>query len=78
MPDSPENIANLFQSSDCDHVGEAEAASVQSFTVTRGDNENADHLEGVVVPCQRWEFDGKWYKLYNKPAAALNELGMGN
>ena len=74
LPDSPENIANRFLSGECDRVGEADAVTVQSFTVTRGDQENSDQLEGIVVPCQRWESGGKWYKLYNKPSEELNRI----
>ena len=74
LPESPENIKNRFLSGECDRVGEADAEAVQSFTVTRGDQENADQLEGVVVPCQQWEYDGKWYKLYNKPSEELNRI----
>ena len=78
LPDSPQNIASLFLAGDTARVGDAYAVVLQSFTVTRGDTENADHLDGAVVPCQQWEFDGKWYKLYNKPAATLNELEVRN
>ena len=74
LPDSPENIAERFLPGECDRVDEADAATVQSFTVTRGDRENAEQLEGVVVPCQQWEYGGKWYKLYNKPSEELNRI----
>ena len=74
LPDAPENIANKFLSGESDRVGDADAVTVQSFTVTRGDSENADHLDGVVVPCQSWEYGGKWYKLYNKPCSSLEQM----
>lgn len=73
LPESPEGIAERFQSGNCNPIGDADAVTVQSFTITRGEQENADRLDGVVVPCQHWEYDGKWYKLYNKPSASLEQ-----
>lgn len=74
LPDAPENIANKFLSSENDHVGDADAVTVQSFTVTRGDQENADQLDSSIVPCQRWEYGGKWYKLYTRPCENLKQM----
>lgn len=73
LPESPESIAERFRSGNCSPIGDAEAVAVQSFTVTRGERENADRLDGIVVPCQRWQYDGKWYKLYNKSSASLEQ-----
>ena len=76
LPEAPESIADHFVNGDNARVGDADAVAVQSFTVTRGDTENADHLDGVIVPCQQWQYGAKWYKLYNKSTAVLNESGM--
>ena len=73
LPDSPQHIAGRFTTGEITRVGDADAVTVESFTATRGDEPNADHLEGVIVPCQQWLMDGKWYKLYNKPAPVLAE-----
>lgn len=78
LPEAPQNIANRFLNGDNARVGDADAVAVLSFTVTRGDNENADHLDGVIVPCQQWQFGGKWYKLYNKSSSTLQELASPN
>ncbi len=64
LPTSAQDIASRFQAGDCTQVGDAQAVTVPPFTVTRGDNENADHRDGTVIPCQQWQFEGKWYKLY--------------
>jgi hypothetical protein len=73
LPESPESIAERFSSGKCSHIGDADAVEVKSFTITQGDRENADRLDGAVVPCQRWEYGGKWYKLYNKSCSSLEQ-----
>lgn len=74
LPDSPENIANLFNNGDSLKVGNADAVEFSPFTATRGEDESTDRLGDVIVPCQQWAFGGKWYKLYNKPANMLQGL----
>ena len=63
LPDSAENIAHMFESGNKHTVGDAEAIDLYSFTITRGDNESADHIESTTVR-QQWQHDGKFYKLY--------------
>lgn len=74
LPESPDSIARRFQPDGCSRVGDADAVAVQSFTITRGDQDNADRLDGVIVPCQHWQYSGKYYKLYNKSASTLEQL----
>ena len=74
LPESPDSIAGRFQPDACSRVGDADAVAVQSFTITRGDQDNADRLDGVIVPCQHWQYSGKYYKLYTKSASTLEQL----
>lgn len=71
LPEIPDKIAGRFPADGSVRVGDAEATELPPFTVTRGETENADRLDGIIVPCQQWEYDGKWYKLYNKPVSTL-------
>lgn len=74
LPESPDSIACRFQPGNTSQVGDADAIVLQSFTITRGEQENADRLDGITVPCQQWEYNGHWYKLYNKSTSTLQQL----
>lgn len=63
LPDSAEKIAQLFESGAKHTVGDAEAIDLYCFTITRGADESADHIESATVR-QQWQYDGKFYKLY--------------
>lgn len=63
LPDSAENISKLFESGKSRAVGDAEAIDLYNFTITRGANEDADHIESTTVR-QQWQFGDLTYKLY--------------
>lgn len=63
LPDSAENISKLFESGKKHTVGNAEAIDLYSFTITRGTDEAADHIESATVR-QQWQHDGMFYRLY--------------
>lgn len=73
LPDSAEAIARAFDSGQAQTLGNVKAIELYNFAITRGTAEDADPLQDEL-PCQQWQYGGKWYKLYNKSIGYLNDL----
>ena len=63
LPDSAEAIAGAFAKETPMMISGNEAVYFEGYTIVRNDTEEACLLEGLI-PCQSWQFKGKYYKLY--------------